>query len=553
MRAKPRFLLQRALLASVLLLPMMAGDAAAAASDLPVQRGLVLYLSAGDIDGQSNGELGDPAQVQNWVDQSGKGNRAYIADPLWAPQKAPNKIGGNHLPAVVFDGYDDWLRLNDPVANVRTAIMVLYEDADAVSPQTLAPVLACSQRMVLHRGLKSSHFIGLSNSNPKPSVRVNGVPVDETITPLTPEASIITITYPQGSVEVDQLFKDRNFSDRVLKGGVGEYILYNELLAETEIGILETYLAAKYGVSQSGGGKYIKIELTNAGFEEPGRGKIASGFDSSPDVPGWSSWPYRDSGVETGSQRSGRWNAYLFCEEQGSCQQATSHQIHPNEAYRLSFWARKAPHLKAQLIGWTNNHEVVLAEKIVTHNSYEYANFQLDCNVEASSPAAEMWLGIRFTNVYAGPDEGGNSWAQIDDVDLGYTAQAITAEPQIIQMTQMTRSDVHWLSSFDDAMNQAYYEDKRILAVFIRMNDRRSEELNAQVLSSMDFQRRSAGYVLAKLNVDECKYLADLYHITNYPEVIVFDSLGNMIHRISGVNPSRPDEQLYPLLDNARQ
>ncbi|MBN1518059.1 hypothetical protein JXA32_15960 [Candidatus Sumerlaeota bacterium] len=542
-------MLRRALLILIASLPCWTTGYAQTTTDLPVRKGLVLHLDAGDTDGRGNGDLGDSMVVQNWIDKSGQGNHAVSPTPLESPKKGRGVMGPNLLPGVVFDGRNDFMIFNKAIAGVRTAVMVVYEDDAVQFPQTYAPLICNSARIIMHRGYRDSRYIEgaqyLSEGVPH-KVRMNGKVIDQTQTKLEKDAAIIIVSFTGEGATVDQLGRDRNFTDRVLHGGIGEYALYDILLTETDMKILEGYLSDKYGIPLSGNVRYTKIDLVNPGFEEPGTGKIWHGFDDNPDVPGWSSKQWKNSGIEFGHhvERTGTSAAYLWAAEKASCYQITNHGIHDGEMYRLSFWANNAPNLKVELIGWTETREVPLAEAVFNHNSKDYMNYSLDCTVKPDLMAAGMWLGIRFTDINT-PPPGQNTWAYIDDVELGY------ARPADVETNPLHQS-VSWLYSFEDAKRKANAEKKKILAVFIRQNDLASTELDVRVLNSKDFQLRSAGYVTVKLDVDANVEMVEHYRIVVIPTVMIFDSRGHYLDGLSSINSERPDEQLYPLMDKMR-
>ena len=82
-------------------------------ADAIPQSGLVLWLDAGDIDGDgaednnpaAGAPIGDRTVGTEWVDKSGRDNRVAQDEPASRPTLAGNALGGR--PAVRFDGNDD--------------------------------------------------------------------------------------------------------------------------------------------------------------------------------------------------------------------------------------------------------------------------------------------------------------------------------------------------------------------------------------------------------------------------------------------------------------
>jgi hypothetical protein len=80
-----------------------------------------------------------------------------------------------------------------------------------------------------------------------------------------------------------------------------------------------------------------RLTVGNYSFEQPATGKIAVGFDGTPDVPSWSSLACTDSGIEgqnAYAPTDGTWQGYLRSLD-GSCWNTLTHTIVSGESYQL--------------------------------------------------------------------------------------------------------------------------------------------------------------------------------------------------------------------------
>ena len=166
------------------------------------------------------------------------------------------------------------------------------------------------------------------------------------------------------------------------------------------------------------------IPLVNPGFELPGTGKIAGGFDmAANDIPGWSNTGtvYNDSGVESSG---GTWIAFLRGGDDGIFQ-TTSHTAAANQRLTLDYKARstwQATDVTAGLFyldasGQRQNLQTGIANVTGNPDTSPFANFTLNYDIPVDSPANGRPVGVFFDNTTT----AAGTWAGIDDVALTVT------------------------------------------------------------------------------------------------------------------------------------
>ncbi len=168
----------------------------------------------------------------------------------------------------------------------------------------------------------------------------------------------------------------------------------------------------------------IDITVVNPGFEQPGTGKIHSGFDTSgSDVPGWSSGAYNDTGVEEGGH-TGSYHAFLNSgdSEGGDVIQLTGHQIASGESFALTYWVRTLDFGPGQIC--TGNAALYYVDDsgVKQRLSTKQSNYTIDgtydwrqCTLTATATTGSIgkYIGIEFWSTFAYP--------HFDDVSLTYT------------------------------------------------------------------------------------------------------------------------------------
>jgi len=172
----------------------------------------------------------------------------------------------------------------------------------------------------------------------------------------------------------------------------------------------------------------IDITVVNPGFEQPGTGKITSGFDAAgSDIPGWSngaSGTYGDTGVEAWSH-SGSYAAFLCTGDPsgGDVVQLTGHQIQSGETFTLNYWT--------MLVTWEGNPAAGIANAALYYIDNNGVKQRLNTTLSNSDiDDANVWLE-RTVTATATPDSvgkyigiefwAGSTYPHFDDVSLTYT------------------------------------------------------------------------------------------------------------------------------------
>ncbi len=205
----------------------------------PVTTGLVLDFEANAIHGLSNGD-----KVASWPDISGHNNNAVQANTDRQPVFETNAING--LPAIRFDGADDFLKYNEQWD--RTVFWVIMEDA-GTSPNWRT-LLGHHYWADYHRGANNTIF---SSDWASPKVyngvtRLNGAVVNPTTTVVPNTFSIIS-NVATNSCIADQIGQDRGYTGRNWKGAYAELLIYSGALTDAQQRQVGAYLQGKYGLA----------------------------------------------------------------------------------------------------------------------------------------------------------------------------------------------------------------------------------------------------------------------------------------------------------------
>lgn len=179
------------------------------------------------------------------------------------------------------------------------------------------------------------------------------------------------------------------------------------------------------GIALSSPASGQAVTLVNPGFEQPATGKIANGFDSATDIPGWSNAGtiYTDSGVEMGG-REGGWRAFLRSSDHGIFQVAP-HNAAADERLTLHYWASNTWQSTSMTAGLfyldTGGQRQDLTTDVATigtgTGSGDFAEYTLTYDIPAGSPAIGRPIGVFFDNTSSNND----AWAGLDDVALSVT------------------------------------------------------------------------------------------------------------------------------------
>jgi hypothetical protein len=205
-------------------------------SDLP---SLALWVRA-DAGVERDGD-----RVSVWRDQSGLGNDLVHADlgmslPSWASSVA----GG--LPGVRFDGQGEYLRFSNRLTTIRTVFWVIRQDPGANG----VPHFLLGDSIDFHFFAgNTTIWSGNTSVNIRNGqTRLNGVLVNGTTTPRPTAMSVISLV-TTGSVNADNLSKDRGGDSGYWWGDLAELAIFDRDLSPAEVTQVQQYLASRYGIA----------------------------------------------------------------------------------------------------------------------------------------------------------------------------------------------------------------------------------------------------------------------------------------------------------------
>lgn len=208
-----------------------------ATAEVPVTSGLVLHLDAGAVAGLKDGDF-----VTVWPDSSGKGNHAYRgADAVDYPTYRAGVLNGH--PVVRFGPNNSFFTFNE-IADIRTVFWVCREETSATGNRFL---LGHSTRWDFHRGW---HKIWDSTwTHPRilnGITRLNGTAVNGTSAAIPWGRFSLISLVTTGTVQANQLTRDRNNAAAGWHGDIAEVLVYNRALTASQIADVEFYLNQKY-------------------------------------------------------------------------------------------------------------------------------------------------------------------------------------------------------------------------------------------------------------------------------------------------------------------
>jgi hypothetical protein len=185
-----------------------------------------------------------------WGDQSGNGNNATQTSTLATPHLVQDVANG--LPAMRFDGSANGqaMLFTQPLTGqIRTVFWVTAESASATA----------GYRPLLGHSSFNNDFIGdygapgdiwrsccTSTQVRGGHTRLNGVPVDGTVTPRPRTLSVISLVTTD-VVSADRFGTDPGYSP--WWGDLAELVIYNRALTDDEVLTVEYYLMNKYGLA----------------------------------------------------------------------------------------------------------------------------------------------------------------------------------------------------------------------------------------------------------------------------------------------------------------
>jgi hypothetical protein len=198
--------------------------------------GLQLWLRA-DAGITPNGGV-----VDVWQDQSGSGNDATQATGYKLPQLVTDVQSG--MPAIHFDGVDDFLSLKTRIANAQTAFFVLRNASEA---GYRTPVGDASSLTYLSDYGREVWY----PADPAPVLNgqtwLNGVPVDGAKVSYPPAAApMAVLTSIATDPVVPVTFVSSGAGGYGWQGDIAEVVLFDRELAGPERHQVEEYLMRKY-------------------------------------------------------------------------------------------------------------------------------------------------------------------------------------------------------------------------------------------------------------------------------------------------------------------
>ena len=199
------------------------------ASDLPVTDGLLLHLDASMVSGASEG---DP--VETWW------NLVDPATPVNAVSAGVAPIyhasGFNGMPALRFDGDDDWLDIGTLRAGEGAVEMFMVAQSTATGGKTW-------QRFI-------SAYSSGTNDSSEPNwtvLRPNSSGAPQTVSP-----SIVTQSYSSGRhIDGIDLARNAQATDQHFEGDIAEAVIFDRQLTNVERTELNYHLAQKYSFAYS--------------------------------------------------------------------------------------------------------------------------------------------------------------------------------------------------------------------------------------------------------------------------------------------------------------
>ena len=95
-------------------------------------------------------------------------------------------------------------------------------------------------------------------------------------------------------------------------------------------------------------------------------------------------------------------------------------------------------------------------------------------------------------------------------------------------------AQVNWLSSFEEAQQKAFAEDKLILIDFWAIWCAPCRAMDRQLWNLPELRAISQNFVPLKIDINKNNKLKDYYKITSIPSFVIVDALGNFIWKERG-------------------
>ena len=177
-----------------------------------------------------------------WADRSTFGNDAT---KFGSPVLEQHNDSG--LNTMRYSGSGDYHQFPE-ITDIRTVFWVVSEDSDATGHRYLLGTNYGTAPFWHDDG--NGNMFGQSWADSKVyngSTRLNGLAVNGRTTPKPHNLSVISHV-TTGNVSATNFSKDRNWSDRLWKGKLGELIIFNTELSDADIRNVENYLGEKWKI-----------------------------------------------------------------------------------------------------------------------------------------------------------------------------------------------------------------------------------------------------------------------------------------------------------------
>ena len=192
--------------------------------------------------------LSNGSAITTWLDISGNNNDAEQFSGINQPLFQTSLVNG--LPAVSFDGVNDFLTFNSNIAAGDVTIFAVYSNT---KPSGNGGLLALSKHTLLAQknlftGLYSQQFRVAKNNNSFSisSLQTDGLASGSNLR-LSNNASVTN--YTRGSLSNNSNSFVGRFGPLYFGGLIAEFIIFNEQINSAKRNIVSNYLAAKYNLT----------------------------------------------------------------------------------------------------------------------------------------------------------------------------------------------------------------------------------------------------------------------------------------------------------------
>jgi hypothetical protein len=229
--------------------------------------GCIMWLDANDS--LADGSTPTAGSKDIWKDKSGAVNDAVQGDSNKQPSLTLNAINGNAT--FTFNGTNQYYSLTN-FTDIVSAFWIVKE-TDHVNPHFL---LGATDSNDFHRGVDAGAGniwdIYAADVVKNGVTKLDGTIVDGLNTQLPADGSYHMVSLvATGDAKANTLSKDRDIADRYWKGEMGEVILFNRALSDSEVRSIEDYL----------NNKWLQVTV-NPNIQVKGRNIVIANGDTTP-------------------------------------------------------------------------------------------------------------------------------------------------------------------------------------------------------------------------------------------------------------------------------